>query len=208
MTKVGVVSYYSEDLGKYKSYIQQLDYIIAVDSGANALHRIGVTPDICIGDFDSINPQILSQMPRIMTLNTDKDETDTHVALKYVQQNIAHAEVVLFTSMSGRMDQQFGILALYYHFLHLKMDLKVMTEQGTIYMRLPGTYRFDSHGEQYFSCFAYADHVEGLSLIGSKYVLDNTTLLVGSDLGCSNTFVSSQLTVKFDSGTLLLYFIE
>lgn len=208
MTKIGVVSYYPEDLTKYKSNLHQLDFIIAVDSGANALYRIGITPDLCIGDFDSIDPQILNKMPRKIALNPEKDETDTHVALQYIQKNITGAEVFLFISMSGRMDQSFGILTLYYHFLQSHMNLKIMTEQGFIHMLLPGKHHFYSRGEQYFSCFAYAEDVKGLTLEGSKYLLADAPLKVGSDLGCSNAFASEKITVRFKAGVLLIYFIE
>lgn len=208
MIKVGIVSYYPDGLEKYKATIEQLDYLIAVDSGATALADIGIVPDLCIGDFDSVDQALLAQMPNVICLPTDKDETDTHVALQYVHDNIEAADVLLFVAMSGRSDQQFGLLALYYRFIHMQMDVQLMTDQGKITMLLPGHYQFKCAQEQYISFFAYVDNVRELSIVGTGYELEKANLKVGSDLGCSNTFAEAEITLTFIEGTLLIFFME
>lgn len=205
--RVALVSFYPESLEQYKEYLQTFDTVVAVDSGVDALYEIGITPDLCIGDFDSANMVIVKQMPHVITLPVQKDETDTHAALNYVYQK-ENIDVTLFVSMSGRADQQFGLLSLYYNFVKQGCHLEMLTDQGKIQMLLPGDYVFQRNNEKYVSCFAYGEDVENLTITGALYPLKNTQLQVGSDLCCSNEFLSSTIELAFTKGTLLVYFID
>lgn len=208
MKHVAVISYFPTGLEAYQEIIVQSDFIVAVDSGADALMQLGIIPDICIGDFDSVNAEILAKMPKKITLPKQKDETDTHAALLYVYDLEPDASVTLFASMTGRVDHQFGLLALYYRFMKQNRKLQLMMESGEIRMLKPGVHQFPNQGETYVSLFAYHTDVKGLNLSGMLYPLTDATLPIGSDLGCSNAFVSSHMEISFTSGTLLIYFIE
>ena len=51
---------YKEDLGIIRTYIRDVKpVLIGVDGGADALTEIGLTPDIIIGDMDSVSDQAL-----------------------------------------------------------------------------------------------------------------------------------------------------
>lgn len=59
-------------------------YIIAVDKGLESLETINLLPTHIIGDFDSVNDDVLKKYHTIPTikLNPEKDYTDTHMGLK------------------------------------------------------------------------------------------------------------------------------
>lgn len=207
MEKVAIVSYYPKGLDRYKDQMATFDFIVAVDSGVNELYEISVMPNVCIGDFDSADPGIIQKMDNIIQLEREKDQTDTHAALEYVQNRCVDVEVTVFVSMRGRADHLFGLLGLYYQFIDVFGRLKFQTDQGEVMMLLPGVYHYGQKNEKYISCFAYAKTVENLSLRGTKYELTNHRLRVGSDLGCSNEFLAKEVTISFTAGILLLYFI-
>lgn len=206
--KIAVVSYYPKYLEVHRQQLGDFDMIVAADSGAERLFNIGIIPDVCIGDFDSIDQSVLKQMPFCIPLPTQKDETDTHAALNYVYNRYPDAEVTVFVSMSGRSDQQFALLSLYYQFIINAYGLKFETEQGRIVMLRPGSYRFERKSERYVSCFAFQQDVENLTIVGARYPLDKASLHVGSDRGCSNEFSDEEIQIAFTSGILLVYFIE
>jgi thiamine pyrophosphokinase len=51
----------SLDLDYLRDFLKQnkYDYIIGVDKGVEYLYNISVLPDLMIGDFDSINQEVI-----------------------------------------------------------------------------------------------------------------------------------------------------
>ena len=56
------------------------DLLLAADSGFAALESMGVSPDICIGDFDSLGAP--PDFDHIIRLPVEKDDTDLVAAVK------------------------------------------------------------------------------------------------------------------------------
>jgi thiamine pyrophosphokinase len=78
--------------GKYRvqdfSYYRKLargSFKVAVDGGYRFFDRSGLVADLLIGDFDSLKrlPAKLSQKTRVVQFPSDKDKTDTELALDY-----------------------------------------------------------------------------------------------------------------------------
>lgn len=56
------------------------DFIIAADGGWLACRKTGITPDLLLGDFDSLSTQ--PDFPNILRVPVEKDDTDTMLAVK------------------------------------------------------------------------------------------------------------------------------
>ena len=72
-------------LEKVKSIALQSQLIIAGDGGANVLFKIGICPDILIGDMDSISSQVLdgiSKKCEIFKYPQEKDFSDLQLCIK------------------------------------------------------------------------------------------------------------------------------
>lgn len=208
MRKIAIVSYFADDLKPYYEQLTTYDVIIAADSGINSLAKINMRADICIGDFDSALNENLQFANQLEKLPTEKDQTDTKAAIEYANTKYSDAEIHVFTTMSGRMDQQFALLAIYYDCVKRNYRMKFFTEQGEILMLKAGTYCIPNKQERYFSCFAFGEDVTALTITGAYYPLENYTLKVGSDLGCSNEFSEKNIHISFNDGTLLVYLIK
>lgn len=85
-----------------KEYLKKysFDLIIAVDKGLEVLDKLEVKPNYIVGDFDSINKEILQKYKvhhniKIITLNPEKDFTDTHVAINVAIENNSKEIIVL-----------------------------------------------------------------------------------------------------------------
>ena len=74
-------------------YIKDGSTIIAADGGAKHVAKLGIEPDIVIGDFDSITPELREQLASKGSLfishSEHKDETDLELALLYA---VSHYE--------------------------------------------------------------------------------------------------------------------
>ena len=66
---------------KIKSYIRQDDYIICADGGLRTAQRMGIRPDLLIGDFDSME-QPACRPAETITLPVCKDDTDMMAGIK------------------------------------------------------------------------------------------------------------------------------
>ena len=77
--------YHESHLSYYKSLCRGR-LTVAVDGGYRFFERAGVTPDVLLGDFDSLKglPKSLPRRTRVVPFPSNKDKTDTHLALDYV----------------------------------------------------------------------------------------------------------------------------
>ncbi|MCL2030840.1 MAG: thiamine diphosphokinase, partial [Oscillospiraceae bacterium] len=57
------------------------DFVIAADGGYSHLRRLGIRPDLVIGDFDSLPEK--PEHPHRVELAREKDDTDMLQAVKY-----------------------------------------------------------------------------------------------------------------------------
>jgi thiamine pyrophosphokinase len=71
-----------------KEYLKKYSFnlVIVADKGLEAAYKMDILPNYIIGDFDSVNKNILNKYNntkvKIIKLNPEKDYTDTHMALK------------------------------------------------------------------------------------------------------------------------------
>lgn len=89
------------------------DEIIAVDSGLEWLERANITPELMVGDMDSVNLELYNRyevmgVSSIVT-NPQKDETDLELALMCVEERFNSMAVVANFS-GGRLDHELAAL--------------------------------------------------------------------------------------------------
>ncbi len=72
-----------EDLSKLAPMLQTYPRIVAVDRGLIYCKKLGITPGLIVGDFDSVPRKLLSEYDFVqkITLQSEKDETDLELRL-------------------------------------------------------------------------------------------------------------------------------
>lgn len=69
--------------------VDKYDYKIAVDKGAESFYYAKILPDLIMGDFDSIDQNILADFNnydvKIQAFNIDKDKSDLELAIEVVK---------------------------------------------------------------------------------------------------------------------------
>ena len=88
------------------SYLQPQDFIVACDAGYRNAARLGVRPDLIVGDFDSA-PQPETDRQTIVLPHV-KDDTDTQYAARWLVEH-GYDEVVLLGALGGaRIEHMFA----------------------------------------------------------------------------------------------------
>ena len=98
----------------YHQYIEERpeegDLVIAADAGYRNATLMGVHINLLIGDFDSLG-MIPDDVDEVLRLPTEKDDTDTQIAVDTAIERGAD-EIVIVGSTSGRLDHAMSTLAI------------------------------------------------------------------------------------------------
>jgi thiamine pyrophosphokinase len=180
-------------------------WVVAADSGADAAVRLGLTPDVIVGDLDSIAPATLAECPdaTVMRYPEDKNATDLELALDLVSERDDIDRVILIGGTGGRLDHFLGIVTVIAAPSLDSLDIEWLAPPGRItvvrgHRRLHGT--VGSH----VSLIALGGDVAGVRTTGLVWPLDDEILEFGSGRGVSNRFASAVATVTARSGVLLV----
>lgn len=96
--------------------LQEGELVIAADSGARTALDLGRVPACVVGDFDSLDEPTRAELERLdcrfVTVSTEKDETDTELALEVALQQKASRVTILGALGGTRFDHTVANLLL------------------------------------------------------------------------------------------------
>lgn len=182
--------------------IAENELIIAADGGLNHLEKLGRTPTVILGDFDSLGytPKGAQVFP------VEKDDTDSMLALRYGL-NAGCDRFILYGALDGpRHDhtvanyQALAFLASQGAIGYLVGKDVIVTAIKNSKLELPPL------DEGIFSTFCLGGDAHGVTLEGLQYPLKDGTLRSSFPLGVSNHFIGKAATVTVRDGTLLLFY--
>ncbi|MEH6940498.1 thiamine diphosphokinase [Bacillus sp. JJ722] len=183
---------------------------VGVDKGISTLLSFGITPSIVFGDFDSIDQKdlqfITNSQTSIFQFPSEKDDTDLALAFDWALKQQVDC-IKIFGNTGGRMDHAMGGIQLLVDEHTLQSSTKVSIEDrwNSMYAVTAGTYNLQEWQKfKYVSFFSISPTVQGITLEGFKYPLNNKELPLGSTLCVSNELISESGTFSFISGILLV----
>lgn len=179
------------------------DLIIAADGGLLNLEKIGVTPDIVVGDFDSLG--YVPKYENIITLNRDKDITDTWAGIEEGIKR-GYKNFRIYGGTGGRESHTFANIQNLIKLTKMGFYGEMISENEVITAVKNGEIAFDKNHKGFISVFAYSDKAEGVSLKNLKYELDNVILTNGEPLGVSNEFIGAEAKVGVKNGIILIIY--
>ena len=193
------------DYDKIKKYILVSDYIISVDGGAGHLRKMGIDPDILIGDFDSANSKDLDYYVNkginVSKFPVEKDMTDSELAIEMVLE-LGADEVVFLGALGTRIDHSFANIMLLKKILDTGLRGSIVDEHNEIYM-FNSNFSINKKEGRKLSLIPITEKVTGVSTKGLKYPLNNATMTLGTSWGISNEFEEETACVAISSGILL-----
>lgn len=214
--------------------LQKEDYIIAADAGYERLKKEGILPDLCVGDFDSMQIEgVNSDTGPVRDLDIFEDAEKADYLQHLEKRTIDGVPFRVIDPVKNDPDMlacvRIGIRkgCTEFHMVggtgnridHSIANLQILTflsEQklhGFLYSKdqimTTITNESKSFGPEYrgyFSAFSLSDTSEGVTETGFKYILHDATLNNALPTGLSNEFVGTNSEICVKRGTLLLIY--
>ena len=177
------------------------DLVIAADGGLTACRRAQITPDLLLGDFDSLSPGA-GEAP-LIRLPVEKDDTDTLAALRLgldrgfnefhiyggtggarLDHTLANLQSLLFLRRRGARGWLYDRNFLWTAIENESLDVEKTVEWGL------------------FSAFCLGDRAEGVDEEGFQYPLRDALLTPDFPLGVSNHILEPAARIAVRKGAL------
>jgi thiamine pyrophosphokinase len=194
------------DIHRAKEYIKKSDFIICADGGARFVQKLNIVPQVIIGDFDSLpessQRQFEKQPIEWVRFPTEKNETDSELALNYAIEN-GFKTIIVFGLFGSRMDHLLtNIFALSY--LELK-GIKVSFVEGNQEMQITqDIVQLKGEIGDLISLIPLKGDVKSVTTKNLQYKLKSENLYFGYSRGISNVMTAKTATVSINEGLLLV----
>lgn len=190
-------------------FLEEDDFLVAVDGGLRHLLRLGLTPHLLIGDLDSVSSNDLDSCLQwgveILRFPPEKDQTDLELAVLEVLRR-GFTEIVITCAIGGRLDHTLGNLVLLA--LPELKDARARISHGETNIYLVNELiELPTNPGDLISLLPWGETVQGVTTTGLQYSLTDAELYPWKSRGLSNVATSDLVSVTVDSGHLLLFHI-
>ncbi|MGI5988722.1 MAG: thiamine diphosphokinase [Lachnospiraceae bacterium] len=185
---------------------RKYELVICADRGVVHADRLGITPDLLLGDFDSAPAGILAKYSKVERISfpPEKDYTDMNLAIVEAMKRGA-SRIDCLGATGTRLDHTLA-----------NIDLLSLGEKNGVSITL-----YDAHNKislcsceyhiksseqfgKYVSILPYT-YEACVSLYGMKYPLERGHIRRGESLTVSNEISGSEGLVRADEGTVLVF---
>jgi len=178
------------------------DIVIAADGGYEYLDKIGIKPDIYMGDFDSApKPQTNAD---IEVFKCEKDDTDTLLAVKHGFE-LGFKSFKIYGGCGGRADHTFSNIQTLAYIVS-RGGQAMLFGNSEVYTVTDSEVSFGGDMKGKISVFSLSDRAEGVSIKGLKYELEDSVLTNLFPLGVSNEFIGKPSEISVKNGLLLIIY--
>ncbi len=182
--------------------LKERPIIVCADGGANKAIPLGLTPDVIIGDLDSVTRKTLRYFFGVPVIyNPDQNSTDLEKALDFLLANGIRSATVIGAT-GERPDHtmsNFSILLKY----HNRLSLRFLDDLCTAEI-VQSRIQFRTSPGRQISLIPMGKCI-GVTTRGLKFPLNNESLSLGVREGSSNEATGTIVSVSVKRGSLLLF---
>lgn len=192
-----------------KSLIESLniDYVICADGGLEKVKKLGLIPNLILGDFDSVDPKVLEEYKNLnietVTYPSEKDYTDMELAISHAVK-IGFKDIILIGASGTRLDHTMANLMLIERYHKKGINIKILDNNNSI-QSVTNTLIIPFKKSHYVSVIPISENIEGLTLEGFKYPLSNVNVERGSTLCISNELIENEGVIKINKGSAFVF---
>lgn len=195
-----------------KSVIENIDYefVICADGGLEKAERLGIVPNVILGDFDSVNEDVFRKYQlmnvEIKKFPAEKDFTDMELSIEFAVGK-GYKNLILIGATGGpRLDHSMANIMLIEKYFNLGVNIEIIDNNNKIQIISDNTDLSLEHMKHYYvSIVPITETISGLTLEGFKYPLDKVVVKRGSTLCISNEIVLTSGKVILEKGAALLF---
>lgn len=144
------------------------DFIIAADKGFRYLQNLGITPDLVIGDFDSLGHTPSGR--NIIVLPCEKNDTDMGAAVAEGVER-GYKNFILYGATGGRPDHTLANIQLISLLSSRGMNAIIDARETSFTSITDGGIIFGEGAKGTVSVFSHSDISCGVTVSGLKYGL-------------------------------------
>lgn len=184
-----------------RSLTEDTDFIVCADGGLSHCRNLDLTPDLIVGDFDSLKEQLPDDGTEILTFPAEKDYSDTHMAVMEAKKR--GCDNFLLVGCSGtRLDHTLSNIGLLEALRREGIKAELVDRNNIMFSAEKHQL---IHGRPGMNIsFIPVDPVKGLTLRGFKYPLDKANIDLFHSIWISNVLEGEVGEVTFDSGVLIV----
>ncbi|MFC1996877.1 thiamine diphosphokinase [Chloroflexota bacterium] len=194
-------------------YLPPNQIILAADGGARHCLKLGIKPQVVIGDFDSLLDEEIAALEAdnitLIRYPKDKDNTDLELAIDYAARELDARQITLYGLLGGRWDMTFANMLLLASPRYAGIKFQVIDGNTTAYI-LRGGETLDIQGQPgtTVSVIPLDSPAIGVTYQGLQWPLENTTLYFSNPRGVSNSMTTTQAKISLQQGILLVLKID
>jgi thiamine pyrophosphokinase len=192
------------DLEKARALLRDDDFIIAADGGTRHALALGRTPNVVVGDLDSLpaNFEISKFDNDVVLYPKDKNETDLELAIQHAL-NLNPKQVLILAALGGRLDQTLGNIALISNVERLTLNIRLDDGIEEVFFCHDHVQINGAVGDL-VSLIPWQGEVTGVLTTDLKWPLRNEVLYPHKTRGISNEMLGHKAAVQIKSGSLLV----
>ncbi len=172
---------------------QKDDFVIAVDGGLKFLMEAGIEPDLLLGDFDSLEGEFTETIEmyrargeeHFLQLPVVKNDTDTMAAAR-IGIRKGYREFLIYGGTGGRPDHFMANIQTMNWIQRNGGQAFMLDREARMTVIGPGIFRIPDGFDGTVSMFALDRRLEGVTIRGMKYCLENATVTNDYPVGISN----------------------
>jgi len=178
--------------------------LVAADGALNFFARIGRSPDVVVGDFDSVSTSVLERFPEVkkQTFPKEKDATDGELAVRYALDSGCR-EIEIFGAIDTgfETDQMLANLLLlmlikdHSHARGTEIPARLSDHYQHIYLLSDETANIAGKKGNMLSIIPLST-ITQITIKGTKWELEQEKLRIGSSRSLRNEFLEEMASVS------------
>lgn len=198
-----------DDVDKSSLEDMKVDYVICADGGLEKAEKLKVVPDLILGDFDSVNRDVLEKYKKnseIMKFPAEKDFTDMELSIETAVKK-GFKDIVMVGATGGpRLDHSLANMMLLEKYYKFGINIIIIDNNNKIQIVSDNcNMLLDKKEGSFVSLIPLTENISGLTLEGFKYALNRVVVKRGSTLCVSNEIISDKGRIILEKGTALLF---
>jgi thiamine pyrophosphokinase len=191
----------------WPGWAEGVDLVVAADAGAAAAEKLGLRPDLAVGDFDSLDADGLDRLRAqgipIEVAPAAKDESDTELAILAAIRRGAD-RLTIVGGLGGRPDHLLANIGLLGHPALSDRPIELLDDRTRVTLvRGPARHALAGRVGDLVSLLPLGPGVEGVTTSGLRWTLTNEPLPAGPARGLSNIRSMPTASVEVSSGWLI-----
>ena len=179
--------------------VEETDCLIAADGGLAHVQALGLTPDIILGDFDSLGyvPEGANVFP------VRKDDTDTMLAIRRGLE-LGYHNFLIYGGLDGpRLDHTLANIQSLLFLNRRGCRGALIGKDAIALIAQPPGFTLEGPEGGLLSLFSLGESAEGVTLRGLEYPMEKGCLPGDFPLGVSNHFLGGKAEIALEAGCLL-----